>query len=192
MVAAMRPFLLVFLAIGLAACASRPPPFMDSALGGSLNDRSDRPPAHATPPAREIAFSAYPCFGFCPDFTVWVNATGEVRYDGRHFTALQGVHTLPPNPALFQALEALTGSPQLPWPVDDVQPGKGDCSPVATDLPSYALSASSAAGVRGFVFYAGCGGAQAARARALTDAVLHTLAAHGVPTEGIPPDRGAP
>ena len=186
----MRPFLFVLVLGCLAACATPtpPPPATPAAPGSS----PENPAAPQGEGPLSIAFSAYPCFGFCPDFTVTVSADGAVRYEGRRFTTLRGVHALPSNPALFQALSEVVMSPRLPWPRGDVQPGKGDCDPVATDLPSYALSVRSSDAARGFSFYAGCGGAQAMRARALSDAVMATLAAHGVPTEGVPDGRAEP
>jgi hypothetical protein len=189
----MRPFLFALFVCGLMACttpAPSPPSEPRPATAGSTPDQPAEPGAGAP---QAIAFSAFPCFGFCPDFTVTVSADGSVLYEGRRFVRLEGVHALPDNPALFQALTEVIASPRLPWPRGNVEPGKGDCDPVATDLPSYRLSVrTEGAPTRGFSFYSGCGGAQAARARALTDTIMQTLAAHGVPTEGVPPARGEP
>lgn len=199
----MRPFsfalpvVYALLCGGMSACATpTAPPAAEapSPMSPASPQPGSTPDQPATPQGegpQSISFSAYPCFGFCPDFTVTVRADGGVRYEGRRFTALVGVHDLPNNPALFQALSEVIASPQLPWPRRDVQPGKGECDPVATDLPSYEVRVRSEQGARGFNFYAGCGGTQAQRARALTDALMESLAAHGVPTQGgVRPARG--
>lgn len=189
----MRPFLFALLVWGLTACATPTPSPGGETPPVAAGSTPDQPAEPETGAPQAIVFSAYPCFGFCPDFTVTVSADGGVVYEGRRFVRLQGVHPLPDNPALFQALTEVLISPRLPWPRGDVEPGKGDCSPVATDLPSYALSVRFEGGpARGFSYYAGCGGAQAARARALTDRIMETLTAHGVPTEGVRPTRGEP
>jgi Domain of unknown function (DUF6438) len=176
----MRPLFLALLALGLAACANPP-------VTGTTPDRPAQPEAASGPTA--ITFEAGPCYGFCPDFSVTVSADGAVRYEGRRFTQRQGVHMLPRNPALFQRLRDLTISPSLPWPRGNVQPGLPTCQTEVSDLPSYSLRTSGPS-PRGFEFYAGCRGPDADRARRLVDAVMAALAAHGVPTEGVRPERG--
>lgn len=184
MVTAMRLFCLLgsVFAFALAACAHAP-------VG---TDPARPAVAEPAPTVESIFVSAGVCFGFCPDFDVTVRPDGRITFVGRHFSALQGTHELPANPALFEALQRLTISPRLPWPKGDVTPGLPTCPQVATDLPSYAFRVNGSA-PRGFSYYAGCFGPEGERAGAIVQEALRVLTEFGVPTQGVePPPMLAP
>lgn len=157
----------------------------------SAPDRAKPPVAAETvtaKPPTSIAFSASPCYGWCPDFTVTVTASGAVTFEGRRFAALSGVHQLPEDQALFTELSEIVTSEALPWPAGDVMYSSPLCQMMINDLPEYRLSVEGATGTRGFAYYSGCGGPQANRARQIVDRVMASLRAHNIPTESTGPE----
>ncbi len=182
--AAPAAFALALALWALSACAT---PSVDE----SASARPARP--ENTGPLQSVSFSAGPCMGACPEFSVTVSADGAVRYVGRRNAPLQGAHELGPNPALFAALSGVMVSPRLAPPIGDVTPGKDTCPTVATDLPSYTVRVAGGGPPRGFSYYSGCRGLQADRAQAIVDAIVSALENEGVPTGLIigPLDSGA-
>lgn len=111
---------LVLIAVA-AACGQRP-----------------APTPHADPAQADgrITLERRPCFGACPVYTVTLERTGEVAFEGRRFVADSGAHTgsIPPARAdsLFREVEAAG------WFAfaDRYAMGEPACERYATDLPS--------------------------------------------------------
>jgi hypothetical protein len=96
-------------------------------------------PSPQTDPAQadgRITLERRPCFGACPVYTVTLERTGGVAYEGRRFVADSGAHTgsIPPARAdsLFREVEAAG------WFTfaDRYAMGEPTCERYATDLPS--------------------------------------------------------
>lgn len=96
-------------------------------------------PTPETDPAQadgRITLERRPCFGACPVYTVTLERTGGVAFEGRRFVADSGTHTgsIPPARAdsLFREVEAAG------WFTfaDRYAMGEPACERYATDLPS--------------------------------------------------------
>jgi hypothetical protein len=100
--------------------------------------RSPAPEPHANPAASQghLSLERRPCFGSCPVYTVTLERSGAVIFEGRRFVADSGIHTasIPAARAdsLFRALEAAG------WFAfaDRYAMGAPGCERFATDLPS--------------------------------------------------------
>lgn len=107
-------------------------------LGLAACGRSPAPGPQANPTAHEghLSLERRPCFGTCPVYTVTLERSGAVVFQGRRFVADTGTHTgsIPPARAdsLFRALDAAG------WFAfaDRYAVGEPGCEHFATDLPS--------------------------------------------------------
>jgi hypothetical protein len=105
----------------LAAACGRPP---------------SPPPADPTPARGSITLERGPCFGSCPVYTVTLDRSGTVTFEGRRFVADTGMSTgsipAPRADSLFRELEAAGW-----FAFDDrYRMGEPNCHRFATDLPS--------------------------------------------------------
>ena len=123
--------------MALAACATVP--------GG--------PPAVQT--AESISFAVEPCFGFCPDFDITVDAAGNGTYRGENFVAQKGEHPFRATPSQFDAFAARLAPFR---PARSVQYGYENCDGmVATDSPSVRVTWHDAdGGSTTLDWYMGC------------------------------------
>jgi hypothetical protein len=96
------------------------------------------PPPSTRPeaPGDRIVLERRPCFGACPVYTVTLERTGAVRFEGRRFVADTGVAlgSIPPARAdsLFREVDA-AGFFDF---ADRYAMGTPDCGRYATDLPA--------------------------------------------------------
>lgn len=86
------------------------------------------------PQTERISFSVEPCFGFCPDFSLSVDADGRGTYEGENFVAARGSHSFSASPAEFAAFRDRLAPFR---PVDNVEYGYDNCdAAVMSDMPS--------------------------------------------------------
>lgn len=64
-------------------------------------------PANSQSRFDELQLSYGPCFGTCPVFTVTLNESGSLTYEGDRFVFASGRHRRLMNPSLFQEVVAL-------------------------------------------------------------------------------------
>ena len=109
------------LLLGLAACGRSPAP---------------EPQANPAAAVGHLSLERRPCFGTCPVYTVTLERSGAVVFQGRRFVADTGTHTASIAAAradsLFRALDAAG------WFAfaDRYTMGEPACRHFATDLPS--------------------------------------------------------
>lgn len=119
----------VFLAtasVSLAAACARPAP-AGSAVAG--------PTAAAGEAPVRIRLERGPCFGTCPVYSVTLNGSGAVLFEGRRFVADTGVSTGRVPPARVDSLLAeLAAGGYFDW-ADRYAAGEPGCERYATDLP---------------------------------------------------------
>lgn len=85
-----------------------------------------------------ISFSVEPCFGFCPDFALTVDANGRGTFDGQNFVAAPGVHVFSANPEQLAAFQARLAPFR---PAESVAYDYENCDgAVMTDMPSVAVT----------------------------------------------------
>lgn len=88
----------------------------------------------ANPPTESISFAVEPCFGFCPDFTLSVDAAGQGSFDGERFVAVRGAHSFSASPAEWTAFRDRLAPFR---PSESVSYGYENCKgSVMTDMPS--------------------------------------------------------
>jgi len=109
-------------AAALSTACSRPP--------------APAPPANPSPAEGHLSLERRACFGTCPVYTVTLERSGEIIFEGRRYVADSGTHTatIPASRAdsLFRALDA-AGWFGL---ADRYGMGEPGCERFATDLPS--------------------------------------------------------
>jgi len=133
-------------------------------LGLTACGRSPAPEAQANPAAAEghLSLERRPCFGTCPVYTVTLERSGAVIFEGRRFVADTGTHTatIPAARAdsLFRALDAAG------WFTFADRYGMGEpgCEHFATDLPSVITEVRIDGRVKRVEHDHGCIGAPAA------------------------------
>ena len=102
------------LALGLCACVQ------GSGTGASQTER--------------ISFAVEPCFGFCPDFNLSVDAGGQGVFEGENFVAARGTHQFSVSPAELAAFTARLAAFR---PAQSVSYGHDNCDgAVMSDMPS--------------------------------------------------------
>lgn len=123
------------LAFALAACAAVP------ATGAGQGLES-------------ISYETGPCFGACPVYRFTVRADGSGTFEGRRFTAVEGVRGFRATPAQFRAFAAHLAP---------IRPGRGSvryageaCRLTATDLPSAEVTWQGRSATQSLYFYFGC------------------------------------
>ena len=111
--------------------------------------------AHPNRAAETISYETSPCFGACPVFKVTVKSDGTGVFEGRRFTAVEGIRRFRVTPGQYRAFAARLAP---------VRPASGtvsysgeNCENIATDLPSVDVTWTSARReVRHLSFYHGC------------------------------------
>jgi Domain of unknown function (DUF6438) len=113
----------VWLVVWLAACVHGSPPV---------------PPAAemAADSAVRITLERGPCFGTCPIYTVTLDGSGAVRFEGRRFVADTGVSTGTVPRARIDSLVAELEAGGYFGFADRYIAGEPACERYATDLPS--------------------------------------------------------
>jgi hypothetical protein len=111
-----------------------------------------------------IVLERRPCFGACPVYTVTMERSGAVRFEGRRFVSDTGVlvGAVPPGRAdsLFREIEA-AGFFGFS---DRYAMGDPGCGPYATDLPGAVIEVRSEGRTKRVEHDRGCAGAPAALA----------------------------
>ncbi|WP_340587706.1 DUF6438 domain-containing protein [Erythrobacter alti] len=86
------------------------------------------------PTVERISFAVEPCFGFCPDFNLTLDASGEGVFEGENFVAKRGTRNFSASAAEFTAFRERLAPFR---PVQSVSYGYDNCDgAVATDMPS--------------------------------------------------------
>jgi len=103
------------------------------AASASLAAACARPPADS---AVRITLERGPCFGTCPVYSVTLDGSGAVLFEGRRFVADTGISTGSVPPARVDSLVAeLTAGGYFDF-ADRYRAGEAGCERYATDLPS--------------------------------------------------------
>ena len=146
----LPPGLTVLVAVALAAaCAPHPP---EGPAGGSR-------PAPELPAAGRISLERGPCFGSCPVYTVSVDRSGAVRFEGRRFVADTGVSTASVPPARVDSLLAQLEAGGFFGFADRYDMGEPGCERYATDLPTAIIEVSAGGRTKRVEHDYGCMGA---------------------------------
>ena len=108
-------------------------------LGACARPSPPTPSADASSPAgstAHITLERGPCFGACPVYTVTLEGSGAVLFQGRRFVADTGVSTATIAAARVDSLVAeLVAGGYFDF-ADRYQAGEPGCERYATDLPS--------------------------------------------------------
>jgi hypothetical protein len=122
--------LLAAAAASLAAACARP-----ATPGTSAGGPAAAGPALADSSVR-ITLERGPCFGTCPVYSVTLDGSGAVLFEGRRFVADTGISTGRVPPARIDSLVAeLTAGGYFDF-ADRYRAGEPGCERYATDLPS--------------------------------------------------------
>lgn len=141
------------------------------ALAGCAGTQGERP-AGAPAPADAVAISyeTSPCFGACPVYAVTVRPDGSGTFEGKRFTAAQGVRSFQAGPDGYRRFAAAL-APYRPQGERLLQPGRPGCENAPTDMPGVDVRWSGAGGATDhLVFYGGCRMGNEALAQAVKDA----------------------
>lgn len=85
-----------------------------------------------------ISFAVEPCFGFCPDFNVSVDAAGQGTFEGENFVAARGTHRFTAGPAELAAFSDRLAPFR---PAQSVAYGHDNCDgSVMSDMPSVSVT----------------------------------------------------
>jgi hypothetical protein len=116
---------------------------------------------------QSISYETGVCFGRCPVYRVTVNSNGAGRFEGRRFTAVEGVRAFRLTRAQFLALTSHLAS-YRPRGTEEISYGHPRCRRPATDHPSVTVIWGGGRRQDRLSFYYGCRDAgNAAMARAL-------------------------
>lgn len=120
-------------------------------------------PSSDTADLASIGYSAGPCYGTCPVYSVEVDTDGAGRFTGEAHTALIGQRELERNDSRFARLEAQLAE----WrPAMGATIETPDCGPRVTDHPRYTVTWTRPDGEQAVLEHdSGCRGP---RARELT------------------------
>ena len=119
------PALLV--AVGLAAACTRPSP------GGGAADAQPAPDATGT---TSVLLERGPCFGTCPVYTVHLDGSGALRFEGRRFVTDSGTFSGIISKASVDSLVAELEADGYFGLADHYAAGQPGCGRYATDLPT--------------------------------------------------------
>jgi uncharacterized protein DUF6438 len=136
----------------LAAACARPSP------GVPANDSVPAPQVSATP---SVSLERQPCFGTCPVYTVTIDRSGAVRFEGRRFVADTGVSISAIPPARVDSLLAELEAAGYFGFADRYAPGEPVCEHPATDLPTAITEVHLRDRTKRIEHYYGCSGAPA-------------------------------
>jgi hypothetical protein len=123
-------------AASLAAACARPAPPSPPAAGPSAAGPSAAAGQAPADSAVRIRLERGPCFGACPVYSVTLDGSGAVLFEGRRFVADTGISTGTVPPARVDTLVAeLTAGGYFDF-ADRYRAGEPGCERYATDLPS--------------------------------------------------------
>ena len=135
--------------------------------------------------AAAITYETSPCFGSCPVYRVTVQPDGTGTFEGRRFTAVEGVRAFSAGPEAYRRFAAAL-APYRPAGERLLQPGEPECENAPTDMPGVDVRWSDASGGGAhLVFYGGCRMGNEALADALR------AAPEALPIAGFIGDRAA-
>jgi hypothetical protein len=140
------------LAVALAAGCARRSPDVPAA------DSAPSPQVSAT---RSISLERQPCFGTCPVYTVTIDETGAVHFEGRRFVADTGVFISTIPPARVDSLLAELETAGYFSLADRYAPGEPVCQHAATDLPTVITEVHVRGHAKRIEHYHGCADAPA-------------------------------
>jgi hypothetical protein len=123
----VRRALALLLAVGLAAACTRPSP------GGGAADAQPAPDAAGT---TSVSLERRPCFGACPVYTVHIDGSGAVRFEGRRFVTDTGTFGGTISKASVDSLVAELVADGYFGLADRYAAGQPGCGRYATDLPT--------------------------------------------------------
>jgi hypothetical protein len=137
-------------------------------LGAACARRSSDVPAADSAPAPHISGTAsvslerQPCFGTCPVYTVTLDGSGVVRFEGRRFVADTGVFIVTIPPARVDSLLTRLEAAGYFGFADRYTPGEPACARAATDLPTVITEVRLRGRAKRIEHYHGCADAPAA------------------------------
>jgi hypothetical protein len=114
-------------AVGLAGACTRPSPG-----GGAANAR----PAPDAAGINSVSLERRPCFGTCPVYTVHIDGSGAVRFEGRRFVADSGTSSRTIPKASVDSLLTELDAEGYFGLADRYAAGQPGCGRYATDLPT--------------------------------------------------------
>ena len=123
----MRRTPALLLAVGLSAACTRPSP------GGGA---ASAPPAPAAAGGASVSLERRPCFGTCPVYTVRIDGSGAVLFEGRRFVSDSGAFSGTIARAAVDSLAAELAARGYFGLADRYVAGQPGCGPYATDLPT--------------------------------------------------------
>lgn len=134
-------------------------------LAGCVTDReAELEPPRA--PGDVIRFTAGPCFGACPSYTLRVTPDGSGLLEPQRFTAVPGPTRFTVTPVQYRRLRTLL-APYRPATGTERRIANGEnCVRFATDMPGYTVEWARGAGKpTRLEFQSGCMDARYARLR---------------------------
>jgi hypothetical protein len=123
----VRRALALFAAVALAVACTRP------SLGAGATDAQ---PAPTIGGAANISLERRPCFGACPVYTVRIDGSGAVRFEGRRFVRDSGTFSGTIPKASVDSLVAELVAEGYFGLADRYIAGQPGCGRYATDLPT--------------------------------------------------------
>lgn len=87
----------------------------------------------------EIHLQRGACYGRCPQYSLRLDQSGTVRYQGERFVAVTGARQGRADPAALAALLVKLHQPELAGLKDIYRVGQASCGNFTTDLPRHLL-----------------------------------------------------
>ena len=123
---------------------------------------ADSLPTPEFPAAGSVSLERGSCYGTCPVYTVSVDRSGAVRFEGRRFVADTGVFTAIAPAARVDSLLAELEAGGFFRLVDRYGMGEPGCDRYATDLPTVIIEVRVGGRTKRVEHDHGCAGAPAA------------------------------
>jgi hypothetical protein len=117
------------------------------------------PRARAAADSTSISLERRPCFGTCPVYTVTLDGSGAVRFEGRRFVKDSGTMVGAVPPARVDSLLAELEAAGYFGFADRYVPGQPGCERYASDLPTVITEVRRGARVKRVEHDRGCAGA---------------------------------
>jgi hypothetical protein len=139
-------------------------------------EEADASPGKPTLAKEVISFTAGPCFGACPSYTVKVNREGSGLLEPKRFTAVPGPTRFTVTPAQFMRLKtALARYRPAAGAEKRIAHGE-NCTRFATDMPGYVIEWAQGEGKPARLEYqSGCMDPQYGRLRTTIAAIPKML-----------------
>ena len=149
---------LICLLASLGACAAH------------ADARPDDSPAAGT----TVTLERSVCFGFCPSYTVTVDADGQVDFTGREHVQTPQAHEQVSPERVAAILAAVEQADFRSLKENYVNQDDG-CANMATDMPSARITVADASGSKTVNFYYGCFGGIADTVKPRIDQLAKTI-----------------